>query len=257
MGIDILCLGFVLILFVFGLFRGLLSQILRIGALIGAYFLATPASPYIKPVLTTLVKGEGLFVDLISLFIAWVGCYFGIVLAGTVLIKLVRGTSRSLKSMDRLLGGLLGGIKGCLIVYVIVSGLILLNAPLNNIIPEKYIDPKDSQVVAFVEEFNLFSMIGMPNVEKLGDLAVVWNDKDKNQLLKDYPALKNIEANPAFQQLMDDKAFEKAVYEKRFDDILKNRNFQKLINDPAIRKLLSGIDLDAISKEIETKMSDR
>ena len=253
MGLDIICVVFVLAFLILGLLSGFLSQIVRIAALVGAFLLAYPASSYSKPFLMKWMNVETLLGDLLSLFLAWVVCYIGLILIGTVLVKIIRGSSESIKFLDRIMGGGLGAIKGFLIVYLVACALVLLRAPLQELIPDKYLDLKTSRLAALAEQHNVFSMIGIPDVDKLKGLTLALSDQRKRRALINDPAMKEIRQNKAFKRLMNDREFHRAVDQKQLSAILNNKSFREAMNDPQIRRFLSTLDLKRVAETVDVK----
>ena len=251
MGLDILCVVFVLAFLILGLLSGFLAQVVRIAALVGAFLLASPASSYSRPFLMKWMDVETLLGSLLSLFLAWVACYIALILIGTILVKIIRGSSESIKFLDRIMGGGLGAIKGFLIVYLIACALVLLRDPLQRLIPDKYLDLKTSRLAVFAEQHNVFSMIGIPDVDKLEGLTQALGDKEKRRVLINDPAMREITQNEAFQRLMNDKDFQRAVDRKELSAILNNKSFREAMNDPEIRKLLSTLDLKSVAEAVD------
>ena len=250
MYIDIFCLALVGLLFVLGLISGFLSQIIKIIALVAAYLLASPLSPYAKALLAKWVEVDNLFGDVLSLVLAWIVCYLALVITGRILLRLIRGSSTSLKFLDRILGGVLGGVKGALIVYLLVCAVLFLEKHLDKVVPAEYLDLKDSRVAAFAKDYNLLSVTGLPDVDKLRELATgLDSEKQRLILLKD-PEIKKIRENAAFRKLQEDPEFKQAVAEKNFSEILQNKNFRQAINDPEIRRFLSTVDVKSIQEGI-------
>lgn len=253
MGLDIICIAFVAVFCALGLLSGFLSQIVRLAALVGAFVLAYSAGAYTKPLLMKWMDVDTLMGDLLSLFLGWVACYIAIILIGTIVARAIRKSSSSIKALDRILGGGLGSAKGFLIVYLIACGLVLLRAPIENLVPKKYFDLKDSRLAGFAEEHNVLSRVGIPDLDKLKELTSAFGDKKKRRALLDDPAVKGLKKNKAFQRLMHDKAFQRSVNEKQLNTILHNPSFRAAINDPEIRKMLSTLDLERIAELANTK----
>jgi len=253
MGLDILCIVFVAVFFILGLLSGFLAQIIRLAALVGAFVLAYSASAYTKPLLAKWMEVDNVMGDLLSLFLGWMACYIAIILIGTIIAKILKRSSDSIKFMDRILGGTLGSAKGFLIVYLIACAFVLLREPLESLVPKKYLDLKDSRLAAFAEQHNVLSRIGIPDLDKLKELTSAFEDKKRRRALLNDPAMKELKQNKAFQRLMNDKAFHKAVNEKQLSAIMNNKSFRDAINDPQIRKLLSTLDLERISEIVNMK----
>ena len=251
MGLDIICIVFVAVFCVLGLLSGFLSQVVRLAALVGAFVLAYSASAYTKPLLVKWMGVDNAMGDLLALFLGWMACYIAIILVGTIIAKIIKKSSGSIKVLDRILGGGLGSAKGFLIVYLIACALVLLREPLEELIPKKHFDLKGSRLAAFAEEHNVLSRVGLPDLDKIKELTSAFeNNKSRRALLND-PAMKELKQNKSFQRLMNDESFHKAVNERQLSAIMNNKSFREAINDPEIRKLLSTLDLEEISKIVD------
>jgi uncharacterized membrane protein required for colicin V production len=253
MGLDIICIAFVAVFCLLGLLSGFLSQVVRLAALVGAFVLAYSASAYTKPLLMKWVDVDNAVGDLLSLFLGWVACYIAIILIGTIVARIIKKSSGSIKVLDRVLGGGLGSAKGFLIVYLIACALVLLREPLEELIPKKHFDLKASRLAAFAEQHNVLSRFGMPDMDKLKELTSAFEDTKRRRALLNDPAMRELKQNEAFQRLMNDKAFHKAVNERQLSAIVNNKSFREAINDPQIRKLLSTVDLQELSKVVDTQ----
>ena len=120
--IDYVALGVVVFFFLWGAVRGLMLQLAGLGVLIGSLLLASLVS---KPIgVWILGKFSGLTMGVAR----WVG--FAIMLlvflaVGMALAHALRKVLQAKKALgyDRLFGGLLGGLKGFLIVVVVVYAI--------------------------------------------------------------------------------------------------------------------------------------
>lgn len=257
MGLDILCVALVATFLVLGLLSGFLSQIVRLAALVGAFLLAYEARAYTKPILVKWMNADSLAVDLLSLFLGWLACYILIVLIGTVIARIIKHSSGSIKLLDRVLGGALGSAKGFLIVYLTACALVLLREPIERHVPKKYIDLQGSRLAAFAGEHNLFSRIGVPYLEDLRELTSAFGDRSKRSELRKDPAIRELEQNRSFQRLLNDPSFRQAVEEKQLSAILNNPSLRAAMNDPQLRGLLSSLDLEKITKAVREIEGDR
>jgi len=255
MYIDIICLALMSLLFVLGLISGFLSQVIKIAALVAACLLASPLSPYAKELLMKKMEVDSLFGDMLSLFLAWLASYVVLIIVGSIIARIIRGSSKSLKFLDRVLGGALGALKGALIVYLVVCAILMFREPLESIVPSEYLDLEESQVAAFAKDNNILTRLDLPSAESLKEIPAarnlgeivnaLGNEEQKEALARD-PGVKKILRTPAFQKLKEDPELLRAVSEKDFSAILQNENVRRVFNDPEIRKLLSEVDLESI-----------
>lgn len=130
--IDIVCIAVILILALLGIWRGLLKSIFRllawIGALVGAYF----SQDLIGETIASLFDINGFMVKLVCICIGFLVPFLILSLVGIALHKFVSSTSIS--KANRILGGILGALKGCLICFVFLSILHIL--PVSGVLRE-------------------------------------------------------------------------------------------------------------------------
>lgn len=249
MYVDIICLALMALLFVLGVISGFLSQIIRIAALVAACLLASPLSPYAEDLLMKKIEVDSGLGHMLSLFLAWLASYVVLILIGAIVARIIRGSSKSLKFLDRVLGGVLGGLKGALIVYLAVCAILVFQKPLEKFISPDYLELKGSRLAAFARDNNILQRLDLPDAGKLSDVvSALANEKQRKTLARD-PIIKKIQQTPVFQELLQDSDFTKAASEKNLGKILKNKGFQKAVNDPEIRKLLSEVDLKSIQNK--------
>ena len=239
MRLDLFFLALVVLLAVLGLVSGFLSQIVRIVSLVAACFLAAALSPQVKGVLARWMEVDTLLGDALSLVVAWLGCYLVLTLAGKIFVRFLRSSSKSIRFLDRLMGGLLGGAKGLLIVYLLACLLVTFREPAEKTPLAGVLDLKRSQVLDAAARFNVMSLTSLPDMDKLRDLAGSLGDPDRRKALLADPRMHGLQENRALQQLLEDAEFKKAAAEKKFGEMVQNRNFRQALKDGQIREFLS------------------
>lgn len=151
--LDPLVAALVLIFFVFGVLSGLLFQVLRLASTVVSILLALS---FTAP---TMAAFPHIFSDYPQvrafLFPAAIFCiaYVGFVLLASLIVRIFRKTSPVASSVDRLLGGLVGMVKGILLSYFLVSILLSVESELGRPLP--YLDTKKSFVAHFVSVYSL------------------------------------------------------------------------------------------------------
>jgi len=238
MALDLFFLALALLLALLGLFSGFLRQVVRIAALVAACFLAVTVSPHAKGLLARWMEVETLLGDALSLTLAWLGCYIVLALAGRILVRLLRGSSHSIRFFDRLLGFFLGGAKGLLAVYLMACVLATFRGPIEKTGLGGKLGLRDSRVVDAAVGFNLLSLTSLPDMDKLRELTAALGDPVRKQTLIGDPRIRNLQQNPAFQQLLTDGEFQEAAGQK-FGELVRNKRFRQALKDAQIRELLS------------------
>ncbi len=120
--VDLVALGVVLVFFVWGAVRGFLLQLAGLAVLVGSILLAS----VISVPLGRWIHGRWPSLEMISAkWICFVLFFLCFLFLGMAIARRIRGALEKAKVLayDRLLGGLLGGVKGLLVVIVVVYGL--------------------------------------------------------------------------------------------------------------------------------------
>ncbi|MBU0995781.1 MAG: CvpA family protein [Proteobacteria bacterium] len=107
-----------------GLFRGFVKEISSIIGVMAGYYAAYTYYPDLSDYLSGLMSSGKIYMNVLSFLVLFCGIYLIISLLG-VLIKFIMKIAY-LGWVDRILGTLFGGIKGILIVSVILIGLATL-----------------------------------------------------------------------------------------------------------------------------------
>jgi membrane protein required for colicin V production len=117
---DIIVLVVVGILTIAGLFSGMVKQLFGLAGVIGGYMLAMRYYQFCSKYLTSFHSGTARAISFVVIFLA---CIVAAHIIGWLVGKIV--TISGLGFFNKLGGGLLGFVKGCLIICVMV---IVLNA---------------------------------------------------------------------------------------------------------------------------------
>ena len=238
MTLDIIFLVLVLLLALLGYASGFLAQTLRIAALVGACFLAIPVSPHIEQLLARWLNADNLLGSLSALFLAWLLSYIVLVLAGKILISAIKGTHEGIRFLDRVMGTLLGGLKGALIVYLLACLLLLVQDHWKKSSIAKTLDMGNSRVLATVSQYNILSLTRLTDIMNLRDLAVSLHDPAmREKQLKD-PRIQSLYHNEALKELMQDADFMEAAADRKNVEMLLSRKFRQALRDPEIRDFL-------------------
>jgi uncharacterized membrane protein required for colicin V production len=148
--LDLAVIAILVVFGVMGLISGALFQILRLGAVVAAVAIALAATgPAIEalPFLSQLPAGGEGFVPAGVFLIA----YFLLSLVCRLIVKAAHAASPTRGCGDRLLGGVLGALKGAVLCYFIVA--ILLAAEVSVGKSLRTVDTRDSVAAGLVREW--------------------------------------------------------------------------------------------------------
>jgi uncharacterized membrane protein required for colicin V production len=123
--VDVIVLVVLVVAFVYGVIRGFVLQLAGIVFIIAGLVLASRFGGTFGDTLHRWFPGLGSPMDGI---VGFGLILIGTVLGGHILALIFRGLLEKMKllSYDRFLGGILGAVKGALVVAVILWGLVLL-----------------------------------------------------------------------------------------------------------------------------------
>ena len=191
MTIDIAVVGTIIVLALLGLFTGFWGQILRLIALGSLYFLAPPFAEWrhienhVRDALGTQapeasVKGMSLIVAAVGLYIVMV------ILIAIITAVVMHGKKKS--PTNRILGFVLGGLKGTALCYLLLCGLVLFvraqetyaerlrtlsDDPVSfgNLMDDIEAEAHDSALVDLVGDHNILSELGYDLDDLLSEIA--------------------------------------------------------------------------------------
>lgn len=254
MTIDVSVLVIALALTFLGYRAGLLSQGVRIAALLGVVF----ASPFVAAVLRTALFGESQvtvpLIEGICLFMAGIVLYVGISLSGWLAIKTMRAASDALTTTDRFGGALVGLLKALVIVYLLVFIALFFESALAKHDPDDRLRMRDGHATQFVRENNVLAPWHLPDLVHLHSMIRVAQLAEENQNLK---ALRD---HGKAADVLRLKEVSELVKDQTLRDAAQKRDFLILLQEQRVRDLLKNTDvmddIRAVSwDEIETSLT--
>lgn len=151
--LDLLVLVIVVLFGVFGLWSGLLLQVFRLVATVVAVLVAIRFSgPTLEawPGLLASHPGVRDFLFPAALFC---GTYLVLALLARLVVKLVHSTGTTVSATDRILGGIVGVLKGAVLSYFLVSLLLSAQAEVGRPMPA--LDADRSWAASLVRTYSL------------------------------------------------------------------------------------------------------
>jgi len=122
---DIIVLAVVGVLTLLGLWKGLVRQIVGLAGVVAAYAIAMKFyGPLAAKYLTGFHQATGNIISFLAIFIA---CIIAASIIGWIAGKLM--STAGLGILNRIGGGILGGVKGCLIVSIAVMMMVAFLPP--------------------------------------------------------------------------------------------------------------------------------
>lgn len=252
--LDLIFWGLVFVFAILGFFSGFWMQLMRLGALVGAWLLGGWVGKAFGPAL-----GRGLGVP------SLLGKALGAMLAFLVLYAVLSGIGWSLlrrrerrrakvegrrpKALwERLAGAGLGGAKVFLVLYLVLCALAIAEQPLSQALGSRGRMLEQSAMAGLAREHNLLAGVHLPvvgNARAIGKLAT---DPEFAKRALDDPKVQKLLDHPKIKALAEDRALVSAARRNDLAAVLANPRLNQVLEDPEIQKLLSEIDLAAVEK---------
>lgn len=151
--LDLLVLIVVFLFGVFGLLSGLLLQALRLVATVCAILIALRFSGPALQAWPTLLAGHPGLRDFLFPAGLFCGAYLVFALVARLIVAIVHRTSPTASVTDRILGGLMGILKGALLSYFLVTLLLSAQAEVGRPMPA--LDAERSYAASLVRTYSL------------------------------------------------------------------------------------------------------
>lgn len=234
--IDLVALIAVALAAVYGLFRGIISQLMGIFGLIFALLFAGRLSPLMATWVKDQFGWSKFLSDKFSMFFMGVLIYVLFRIIGVFLGRFI-GTSKELKSMNRVGGAFLGGIKG--LIIVVIAFLFLTLLPLNWI---KSWIPKLPQSLFYKIASRHNPMLDSNSLERMRKVRSLLNKPEKLEKMRKSPVTKKILEKHKVPGMFEDKRFIKVLEEGDYDTLHKNHDFEGVMNEDELATLLEKIE---------------
>lgn len=236
--LDIIIGIFIALFCILGFIKGAIRQFFSILAFIFASIISAVVPYFIK-----LPFGEGsspIWGCIILSVLIWIPTYLILNSIGRfVAARILKG---EVKLGDRFWGFCFGGIKGLMIVVIVVFLVDSFPVGIKQLFPSASKALEESKVVSFIQPYNPFLKLHI--MQNLGLVMNSVSDPDYMELLMD---------DQGFQKLIQQKNIKALLYDKELKEILKKQQYlkfithpkvQKLIKDPEALKLLLTTDID-------------
>jgi uncharacterized membrane protein required for colicin V production len=248
-----------IVVFVFGVLTylgwrtGALGQALRIVAAIAVILLGPIAAELAREAMFGQSRLAEPIIEVASYFVGITLLYVSVVAAGWIAIRAMRATSDGLTRLDRTAGAGVGAVKASLLVYILMSGVLLLWSPLQNIDPDDDLHLRDGYSTAMAAEYDLLSPWRLPELDALhrmlrvgasvreGDKAAVLRERDQ--------AAADLLRREAVAELLQDEQLMEAVRADRYPETLADARIRALLNDDPFVEKVGQVDWARLERE--------
>ena len=233
MTLDVISAVIIIILTGFGYFTGALTQVTRIIGLILAFLAAPVLAAVYKEILFGPQWPGGATWEWGMLLLAGASVYGTVSLLGFLLSRLMHKASDEMSATDKSFGAFIGLFKALGVVYLLISSLVLVLAPLERADPEDALQIRSSLLLAAVQHQQSIFMWSIPDMGKLRELLSTPTD-----LLE-----KELKTDPAGERLLLDSSLQNLMQDPKVREDANNWDISKLMENPDVRKILADDDV--------------
>ncbi|MCU0696412.1 MAG: CvpA family protein [Myxococcaceae bacterium] len=242
MTLDLVILGAALFFALWGFFSGAAKQVATLLAGFVAWMVAGPAGQAFGPLVTKKLATSAMVGTVLATLAAFALALLVVQVAATWLIRrILAGRDPSSRTLDRLLGFVLGGGKVLAVMYVALCAMSFLEKNVSVLGRQLAFTPKDSQLMAFVRQYNLLEQRQFAGADQLLSAARRSKDPKTQGQLKADPAWAQLSKDPRFARLLNTAAMQKALETGDVRALLGNNEAVELLRDDKSRALLDQL----------------
>ncbi|HVA65565.1 MAG TPA: CvpA family protein [Elusimicrobiota bacterium] len=240
MKLDLAILALVTSFGLFGLFSGAIRQLAQLAGLALAYLAAPRAARALMPLAQKRVAWPSEILGLaVSAAAFLLLAILGGILAHAVLTRLSRG--RFNRKADGAVGLALGAGKGAALVFAVLSILLFVGSP-QSLPPGQIADfVAGSKAVAFVRKHNLFSLVHVPELNKVSKLLAAAKNPEVAKALANNPDFNALLNDPKFRALLGRLPAGQAPNLGGAESLMRSPQMRALLQDPEFVKRLLKI----------------
>lgn len=235
---DIVIGILILIFCILGFAKGVIRQFFSILA-----FILASAASVIVPHFVKLPAMEGvspIWGYIIFSILIWVPAFLIFNSLGKFIAK--RMSKKGIKFSDRLWGLVFGGIKGFIIVILLIFFIDLLPGDIKQSVPFVSNIFNESKIVSVIEPYN--PLLKLQIMQNLEAVISALTDPDYMNLLGNDPGFQKLKQNDSIKQILNDADLKKILEEHEYIKFMTHPKVQNLIQDPEAMKLLLKTDID-------------
>jgi membrane protein required for colicin V production len=240
--LDLVILGLALVFALWGFFSGAARQIAALIAGVLAWVAASPAGQFFGPVFAKHLATSAFVGVVLATLAAFVVVLIAVQVVATLVIRrLLAGRDPNSRTLDRLLGFVLGGGKVLIVVYVALCAMSFLEQNVSIMGKRLAFTPKDSQLMGLVRRYNLLEQQQFSGAHDLVKVAGLAKDPKAQQRLKDNPDFAALAKDPRFAKALNTAGMQRALETGDIRGLLGSNEVVELIQDPTASRRLERI----------------
>jgi membrane protein required for colicin V production len=240
--LDLVILGAALFFALWGFFSGAAKQVATLLAGVVAWLAAGPAGQAFGPLVTKKLATSAMVGTVLATLAAFALVLLVVQVAATWLLRrLLAGRDPTSRTLDRLLGFLLGGGKVLAVMYVALCAMSFLEKNVSIMGRQLAFTPKDSQLMALVRQYNLLEQRQFSGADELLRVARRSKDPKTQAQLKADPTWAQLAKDPRFAKVLNTAAMQKALETGDVRALLGSNEAVEFIQDGRSRELLEQL----------------
>jgi uncharacterized membrane protein required for colicin V production len=240
MSFDLFAVVIAFVLAGLGYHAGALKQLNRLAGLVLAFFAAPTVAAVFKELWFQEVEPGQPLVEWALLGLAGVAVYALVAVVGFLVIRLLRLSSDELTRKDRVWGGLMGALKGALVVWLAAQSVLLIEEPLQKADPKDVLRLQRSALVEIVRDHPVALGWALPELTQLQTLLEGARQRPAQEL-RDDAAAQRLLSWEGVPELLADPEVRQAVEERAYSRLLARSDVRDLLADPAFRETLQEL----------------
>lgn len=242
MTLDLVIVGLAGLFALWGFFSGAAKQIAVYVAWIAALAAAGPGGQFFGPLVTAKLATSA-FVGVVLASLASFVLVLVVVqlVVATAIRRVLAGRDPSSRTVDRLLGFLLGGGKVLAVMYVALCAMSFLEQNVMIMGRKLAFTPKDSKLMEFVRAYNLLEQQQFSGATDLAKVARLAKDPKALQRLKENADFAALSKDGRFSRIINAGALQKALETGDVRALINNNDVVELIHDRAAAQRLERL----------------
>ena len=248
--LDYILLIFIALFCLLGFMKGAIRQFFSILAFILAsavsvavpYFVSLPLGEMVSPLIGNMILAVLVWIPAYLIF----NC-----IAKYISSKMLRD---GVKLGDRIWGVIFGGIKGFLIVVLVVFIIEPFSGALDGILPAVPAALAGSRVVQAVGKHNPLSRFRI--LQNLQTVLIAVNDPDTLALMEEDSQFQELIEQESIQAVLNDPELKEILVQKQYIKFIANPQVQKLLTDKEALRLLANVQVEEIEEEEEIDIAN-
>ncbi|MFW5968637.1 MAG: CvpA family protein [Persicimonas sp.] len=255
MTLDAVAIFVLIVSAILGWRSGAIRQTGRIAAAVLAVLCAPLGAPMVRRAVFSESDWSAPAIEASALLLSGVLIYVAVALLAWMLVRAVWAVSETLSHLDRFGGGLVGLLKGALIVYFLLTVFVLVKVPAERVDPSNALKLRGGAALTFVEEHNVLAPWQLPTLSDLHEaLRVRYYARhfEREHIVRDHAVAADVLRSEVVADLADDEALMQAVLEDHYPITLADPRVREVLDDERLSDRIASVDWSSLLEEVRS-----